>query len=396
MKVTFPAMRGTIGTRTYYSCMMPLRVVPKMFTFRDWAEFSPEEREQRVLNQKRIPHIAKYILDNEDGYIFASITASYKCPVAFTAAPGYQDLGSVEMNFDEAEFVINDGQHRCAAIAAALKADPGLGDETISILLFEYESRERMQQMFSDLNRFVAKTSKSLDILYDKRDPFARVTLDLIRLIEVFDGMVDRDAISIGIRSPKLFTLSTIYEANKELLRFHDVNGESEDEDEDESLQEITATAVQFWNEVSENMPDWRAVKDQRMRAMELRQESLASHATVMRAIGGAGAELMHVDPDGWKARLSALGEIDWRKSNPQWEGVCVVAGSVASNRQARQATKAFVKHELGLDLTEAETRSLTPPEQLLETQADREQTRADRELSEIMAAAGVDSLRAV
>ena len=385
MKITFPAMRGTIGTRTYYSCMMPLRVVPKMFTFRDWAEFSPEDREQRVLNQKRIPHIAKYILDQEDGYIFSSITASYKCPVTFTPAPGYEDLGSVEMSFDEAEFVINDGQHRCAAIAAALKSDPSLGDETISILLFEHENRERMQQMFSDLNRFVAKTSKSLDILYDKRDPLSRLTLEVIRLIEVFDGMVDRDAISIGIRSPKLFTLSTIYEANKELLRFHDVNGESEDAEE--SLQEITATTVQFWNEVSEHMSVWRTVKDQHMRAMELRQESLASHAIIMRAIGGAGAELMREDPDGWKARLSVLGEIDWRKSNAQWEGVCIVAGSVSSNRQSRQATKALVKQAMGLALSDAETRSLTTPEQLLE---------AERDLSEIMAATGTDDLRAV
>ena len=362
MKITFPAMRGTIGGRTYYSCMMPLRVVPKMFTFRDWAEFSPEEREQRVLNEKRIPHITKYILHNEDGYIFASITASYKCHVDFKPVGKFENIGNVEMDFDEAEFVINDGQHRCSAIAHALKENPDLGDETISILLFEYESRHRMQQMFSDLNRFVVKTSKSLDILYDKRDPHSRLTLEVIRLMDVFDGMVDRDAISIGVRSTKLFTLSTIYEANKELLRFYDVEGKSENGTE--SFQEITATAVRFWKKVAENMPDWRAVKEMHKRAMELRQESLASHATVMRAIGGAGAELMRDDPDGWEGRLSALQEIDWRKSNPQWESVCIVAGSVSSNRQSRQATKAFVKRALGINLSDAETRSLTPPEQ--------------------------------
>lgn len=369
MKVTFPAMAGTIGGRTYYSCMMPLRVVPKMFTFRDWAEFSPEEREQRVLNQKRVPDIAKYILDNEEGYLFASITASYKCKVEFQPIKGGDGLGNVEMDFDEAEFVINDGQHRCAAIAHALKLNPAIGDETISVLLFEYETRDRMQQMFSDLNRFVQKTSKSLDILYDKRDPYSRLTLDVIRLIDVFEGMVDRDAISIGIRSPKLFTLSTIYDANKELLRHHDVEGESEEDEE--SLQEITATAVRFWKAVAENIPVWRSVKEQHMRAMELRQESLASHATVMRAIGGAGAELMRADPDNWEERLEALQEIDWRKSNPQWEGVCVVAGSVSSNRQSRQATKAFVKRALGLDLSDAEIRSLTPPEQQISEAAE-------------------------
>ena len=223
MKVTFPAMKGTIGGRTYYSCMMPLRVVPKMLTFRDWAEFTPEEREQRVLNQKRIPHISKYITENEDGYLFASITASYKCNVEFNSIGEEDSLGTLAMDFDEAEFVINDGQHRCAAIAHAMKENPALGDETISVLLFEYENRDRMQQMFSDLNRFVQKTSKSLDILHDKRDPFSRLTLEVIKLVDAFDGMVDRDAISIGIRSPKLFTLSTMYDANKELLKFHDV-----------------------------------------------------------------------------------------------------------------------------------------------------------------------------
>lgn len=362
MKVTFPAMRGTIGGRTYYSCMMPLRTVPKMFTFRDWAEFSPEDREQRVLNQKRIPDIAKYILDNEDGYIFASITASYKCQVNFAEIKGSDGLGTAEMDFDEAEFVINDGQHRCAAIAHALKDNPSLGDEKISVLLFEYENRERMQQMFSDLNRFVVKTSKSIDILYDKRDPYSRLTLEVIRLIDVFSGMVDRDAISLGVRSPKLFTLSTIYDANKELLRFKDVEGESEDANE--SLHEITAIATRFWQKVAENMPQWGSVKGQHMRAMELRQESLASHATVMRAIGGAGAELMRAHPADWEDRLSALRDIDWSKANPQWEGVCLVAGSVSSNRQSRQATKAFVKRALGLSLTDAEARSLTPPEQ--------------------------------
>lgn len=362
MRLTFPAMVGTIGGRTYYSCMMPLRVVPKMFTFRDWAEFTPEEREQRVLNQKRIPDIAKYITENEDGYVFASITASYKCKVDFQPIQGQKGLGTVVMDFDDAEFVINDGQHRCAAIAQALRGNPALGDETISVLLFEYETRDRMQQMFSDLNRFVKKTSKSLDILYDKRDRFSRLTLEVIRLVDVFDGMVDRDAISIGIRSTKLFALSTMYDANKELLKFHDVEGKSEAASE--SLQEIIATAARFWRKVSENMPVWTSVKNQHMLARELRQESLASHTTVMRAIGGAGAELLHNDPDGWEDRLSALTKIDWRKSNTEWDGICIVAGSVSSNRQSRQATKAFVKRALSLSLTDAEVRSLTPPEQ--------------------------------
>src|SRR5881409_1803951 len=194
MRVKFPAMEATIGQRTYYACVMKLSAIPKMFTFRDWIEFTPEDREQRVLNKKRIPDISRYILDNEDGYLFSSITASYQCKVRFEPVNS-DGLGFLEMDFEEANFVINDGQHRCAAIAHAIKLNPALGEEQISVLLFPYESRERVQQMFSDLNRFVVKTSKSLNILFDKRDPLADVTLEVCEGVPVFKGMVEKDAV---------------------------------------------------------------------------------------------------------------------------------------------------------------------------------------------------------
>ena len=54
MKVSFPAMEGTMGQRTYYSCLMKLSAIPKMFTFKDWIEFTADDREQRVLNKKRV------------------------------------------------------------------------------------------------------------------------------------------------------------------------------------------------------------------------------------------------------------------------------------------------------------------------------------------------------
>jgi len=36
----------------------------------------PEDREQRVLNKNRVPRLAKYIVDNEDEYLFSSSPAS--------------------------------------------------------------------------------------------------------------------------------------------------------------------------------------------------------------------------------------------------------------------------------------------------------------------------------
>ena len=357
MRVSFPAMQGIIGQQTYYSCLMKLNAIPKMFTFRDWAEFTPEDREQRLLNKKRVPDIAKYILDNEAGYIFSSITASYKCEVKFTAV-NESSLGTLEMEFEDANFVINDGQHRCAAIAQAIKENPAIGEETLSVLLFPYQNRERVQQMFSDLNRFVVKTSKSLDILFDKRDTLATATLEICERVPIFKGMVDKDAISLPVRSSKLFTLAALYDANSELLKYH---GGSEEL----SQNEMVRVAVDFWNAVWKAMPDWNKVKNEDIKSLELRQENICSHAVVLRALGAVGADLMREDPNGWKARLHDLTSVNWSKKNKDWENVCIIANSVVSNRQARLATKAYLKRHLRVELNETELRAIAPVEEV-------------------------------
>ena len=353
MKVSFPAMRGEIGQRTYYSCLMKLNAIPKMFTFRDWAEFTPEDREQRLLNKNRVPEIAKYIVDNEEGYIFASITASYKCPVDFKPISKDSDLGTLEMEFEQANFVINDGQHRCAAITQAVQANPAVGEESISVLLFPYENRDRVQQMFSDLNRNVAKTSKSLDILFDHRDPMAQVTQRVCEQVDSFKDMVEKDAVSLPVRSRKLFSLAAMYDANKELLKAATRN------DEDATVNAMVSIAVDYWLTVAKMIPDWAAVKRGDIKPMELRQEKISSHAVVMRALGAAGAELMAAHPNDWKEQLQKLRSVDWTKKNPDWENVCIIANSVVSNRQARMATKAYIKRQLDLSLTEGEERAL-------------------------------------
>jgi DNA sulfur modification protein DndB len=98
------------------------------------------------------------------------------------------------------------------------------------------------------------------------------------------------------------------------------------------------------------------------LKAMERRQSNLSSHATILRAIGAIGAELMRELPAEWKCKVAELETVDWRKSNRDWEYVCIIAGSVVSNRQARLATKAYLKKHLDLPLTDSEAKSLPEP----------------------------------
>src|SRR5271170_3018809 len=111
--VEVPAMRGKMGSRTYYSCLLPLEAIESMFKFdpdeRQWTDLSPEQREQRALNKGRVPVITSYILENEDDYLFASITASYKSPPVFvpsSQAEEDEDIGKLKLKLGD-ELTIN-------------------------------------------------------------------------------------------------------------------------------------------------------------------------------------------------------------------------------------------------------------------------------------------------
>jgi DNA sulfur modification protein DndB len=357
MKVSIPAIRGTMGGRQYFTISVSMAEVPRLFRFNDWEQSTPELRAQRVLNKSRVPDIMKYILDNEDGYLFSSITASYSAEVKFTALGENSDLGTLELELENLELIINDGQHRSAGIAAAIKENPALAKDKISVLLFPMENLDRLQQMFTDLNRYAHKTSKSLDVLYDHRDNLSALTMDTSEQVDVFRGMVDKEKITIPMRSEKLFTLSTLYDADEELI------GDKVDKRGTKDYEEKLALATEYWTVLSNVIIDWRKVKDEHLRAPALRQEKINTHAVVMRALGGAGHALIDEYPQDWQKRLEPLRQVDWRKSvgskvNPLWDNVCITAGSVVSNRQARVQTLAVLKRVLELKTMSREQQS--------------------------------------
>ena len=358
MKVSIPAIRGVMGHRTYYNISLAMAEVSRLFRFNDWEQATPELRAQRVLNRSRVPAIAKYILDNEDSYLFSSITASYAAEVKFTAIDSYPDIGTLEIELENLELIINDGQHRSAAIAAAVKENPALGKDKISVLLFPMETLDRLQQMFTDLNRYAHKTSKSLDVLYDHRDNLSALTMDISEDVETFRGMLDKEKIAIPLRSPKLFTLSTLYDANAELV------GNKIDSKGSKGYEASRKMAVDYWTELAKVLKDWQRVKAGDMKAAALRQEKINTHAVVMRALGGVGCVLIDHYPNDWRGHLKPLRDVDWRKSvgakvNPRWDNVCITAGSVVSNRQARVQTLAVLKNILGLKVSPREEKLL-------------------------------------
>lgn len=351
MKITFPAMQGRIGKRDYYVAMIKLNIIPKIFSFHDWAELPPEQRAQRVLQRARIPEITQYIVDNEDGYLFSSLTASFDGEPSFKPSTESTEMGLLELPL-ESQFVINDGQHRMAAIIEAMKQNPTLGSETISVVFFPFEDLDRMQQMFSDLNRTVKVTSKSLNILYDHRDLLAQIVLEAAEKVPVFKKMVDKDRVSLPLRSPKLFTLSAIYDATQQLV------GEVTHENQ---IDEKTKITLDYWESVGANIPQWKQILEGYLRPSELRSEYVNSHAVVLWGLGAMGKLLLQEYPTEWVSRLQDLSKIDWRRINKEWDGICMQGSEIVNRRQSKSNTAAFLKNKMGLPLTPSEEKFLKP-----------------------------------
>ena len=72
--------------------------------------------------------------------------------------------------------------------------------------------------MFTDLNRHVVKTSKSIDVLFDKRDPVSIATIFSLDKVPVFKEYTEKVDASLKAKSTKLFTLAALYDANHDLL----------------------------------------------------------------------------------------------------------------------------------------------------------------------------------
>ncbi|GLW23492.1 DNA sulfur modification protein DndB [Microbispora triticiradicis] len=340
----FPAIRGVQAQREFYVSMCPLRLIPKIFLF-DEEELAPEVRAQRVLNKGRIPALASYIIDNPTDYVFSALTASVDGEMRFAGiadeGPGMR-IGQLHIPM-AARFLINDGQHRRAAIEAALSENPELGDETIAVVFFHDAGLARSQQMFADLNRHAVRPARSIGVLYDHRDERANLARLLALKSPIFRNFVEMESSTLSARSRKLFTLSALYYATDALLRGIELK----------AVSEAAELADQYWTAIDSLIPEWGLVRRRKMTAADVRRQYLHSHGIALHALGRLGNTLVlqSTESKSWKPRLEPLSKIDWARSNLDWEGRAIVGGRVVKNHSNVVLTVNYLRQKLGMEL---------------------------------------------
>lgn len=344
---TFPAIRGIQAEREYFVTMCPLKLVPKIFLFNEEDINNPRIRSQRVLNKSRVPEITKYLVQNSKDYVFSSITASIDGIVEFTpfsSEPEHYNIGYIKVPI-ESKILINDGQHRRAAIESALKIKPEMGEETISVVLFLDEGLKRSQQMFADLNRYSIRPPGSLNILYDHRDPISEISRQLTAKLDIFNGLTEMEKTSLSNRSTKLFTLSGIYRATSELLEGN----------ENRPFTEQWEISFNYWTEVGKHIREWKDVREGRTKAYELRKDFIHAHAITLISLGRLGNDMMEYFPDDWRDELKKLRSVNWHRSNDLWEGRVIVGGRISFSRINLTLLTSALKKIIGLPLSREE-----------------------------------------
>ena len=335
---SFPAVKGIQAKQEYYIAMVPLKMVKKLFPDED--EFVlPEYRAQRRININRIPEIKNYILSNRDSYVFSALAASIDGDFEFVQDSDTKDVGKLKISMD-AKFLINDGQHRKAALLEAMNEDESLGEETISIVFFMDNGLKRSQQMFTDLNKHAVKTSNSISELYDSRDQLAVLTRTVISEIDFLDQYVDKEKDMLGKYSSSLFTLNNFYNANKRIIGRIGIT------------ENTYAFLNKFWETVTNNMVPWIDLENKNITKLELRERYIACQAVIIQALGRVGNyyyENNNVDLKG----VAFLKNIDWLRSNKIWrDRVIKENGRMITNENAIILASNIIKKELHIPLS--------------------------------------------
>lgn len=338
----FPVVKGRQAGRPYYIAMVPLKMLSRLFQGEE-DYVPPEYRAQRKLNESRIPEIKEYILGNSDNYVFSALAASIDGDTEFVDG-GIKGLGTLEVSMDS-RFLINDGQHRVAAILEAIAASPELGDETISIVLYGDEGLQRSQQMFTDLNKHAVRTSNSISELYDSRDEMAVATRKIVSRVPFLDRYIDKEKDNLGKFSSSLFTLNSFYKANVKALSGREIS------------ETVLNTLVIFWTLVCENMVPWIELQEGSLKKLELRECSITTQSVLIQALGRVGCKMMDMSKAEMASYLSLLRKIDWNRSAPMWKlRVVNIDGKIIGKSTGIILAANAIQQSIGLALNDDES----------------------------------------
>ena len=360
MATTFPALHGRMGDLEYFVAITTVgeatRTVQYVEEVDDWgSETPPELKLQRKLNVQRVDReMVPYLLENSDHFYSALTVEVRPTPdagpgqpaVTFEARekfPGGIEFGLVLLDGTESLYAM-DGQHRLKSMELAIKQQPQLAREQIALILVPFQTVQRSQSLFSDLNRYARSPSKSISLLFTHREALARVTKKLCGAVSLLKDRVNMETTTLSKSARQFITLSTLYEMTRALLR---QDTDVADLDEEAAVDEL----VGIWQVMTDAIPQWRLVADDEEHPAYLRAQFLNMHGVCQQAVALAVGRIRSDQPDSWASIVAeTFTSTDWRLTNPKWQGIALHGGRVNNTTTSIRNLAGLLEAEMGIE----------------------------------------------
>ena len=235
--IDIPAIRGYMGSMIYYTATFTFKQIAERVNPIDeelYTSSSLRDQIQRSLTKNYVS-IKKYILTQKEHFFNALVLAIYDGEPTWNELEldfkgiDYYSMGFLRLNGEEKIFPV-DGQHRVEGIREAIKENPELEDETITVIFIGHhndkEGKEKTRRIFSTLNRY-AKPVKPGDIIaLDEDDTVAIVTRNLLETYPLFindNVKADlKESKALSDNDTKSFTsLLTLYDTNRIIYTYY-------------------------------------------------------------------------------------------------------------------------------------------------------------------------------
>ncbi len=212
---TVPAIRGRMGSTTYYQAVMRadelVATVRAAMDFEEFKESLVSERMQRDLSEERVERlIVPYLTQSADRFFGSIIVLVYEPDVFQFESLSDLGVGRLSGAYREVErntgaltisggmlFAL-DGQHRLHALRTVINESktPRLGiriegpfrneikNDMLSVIFLEFETVQKARRIFNKVNRYAKPTTRAVNILTSEDDGLAIVARSLAGLDE--------------------------------------------------------------------------------------------------------------------------------------------------------------------------------------------------------------------
>lgn len=228
-----PAIRGKIGDWTYYSTILTFEQVSNYVSkIDDQLHKSDTLKDliQRSITNNYLS-IKEYILNQNELFFNSLVLAVYDdypnwIEVEFSFKENsYYNMGLLDFPSRHKIFPV-DGQHRVEGIKAAIKENPDLSSNQVSVVFIghknDQEGKKRTRRLFTTLNRYAKPVELDDIIALDEDDTVAITTRDLVEEFPLFEGerIVYAGQKGISKHNKKAFTsIITLYQCNIEIFK---------------------------------------------------------------------------------------------------------------------------------------------------------------------------------